>query len=207
MLARSSDAETRLAPLTPQPNIEMRQDACTALGHVPNTQRLGAAGRDAILRCLDDPNEAVRSAAAFAAGRRGVREAEPKLLTRMAGVPERNVIEALALLGSSNALPLIRAHAKSSGPQQSRAIRALTRFSLDPETEETLIDVLSRDPDPYTMKQAGEALIELGSVRALPALQQFVQKFARRLAKRSRKEVFRTFPAVIERLLKTGVPL
>ena len=60
--------------------------------------------------------------------------------------------------------------------------------------------MLSHDPDLYMMKQAAEVLIELGSARAIPALERFLRKGARGLAKRSRKRVFRTLPAAIERL-------
>jgi HEAT repeat protein len=103
-------------------------------------------------------------------------------------------------LRSERGLELALAHVKPGDPLLSEAIRAVTRFGRRPAIEDALLAVLANDPEPYSRKRAADALVELDCVRAIPALEHFLKKGARELAKRSRKEVLRSLPYEIERL-------
>ena len=119
---------------------------------------------------------------------------------------ERGVLRALGLLRSEAGFSLALPHVKPNDPELGDAIDAVVCFGSRPATEAALLDVLANDPEPHSMKRAAQALVELGAVGAIPALEQFLKKGARKLSKRSCKEVFRTLPDAIEGLKKLAQP-
>jgi HEAT repeat protein len=194
-IARSPDRVVLLSQLLAHSDPETRSSACVQLAHLPTPPDPGLS--KAIVARLDDVDEDVRWSATLAVGRLGLVDGEEKLLT----MPNaRGVIQALGLLRSERGLELALAHVKPGDPLLSEAIRAVTRFGRRPAIEDALLAVLANDPEPYSRKRAADALVELDCVRAIPALEHFLKKGARELAKRSRKEVLRSLPYEIERL-------
>lgn len=204
-IQRSADGFAILGSLVAHPDPETRASACVTLANVPQLISGSELARR-IVTLLDDANESVRHGAAIAIGRRGLVEGEPKLIELVASVPDaerkRSIIHALGLLASENAVGVLLAELGPDNPVRSDAIDALGRMRPQPEIEDALIRISETDPDVYVRNHAVRALAEVGTSVAIPALERFFEKDARRMSKRLRKDALRTLPLAIEQLKK-----
>jgi HEAT repeat protein len=149
----------------------VRQFAVEALGYAP-----GDLGRDAIERALDDPEPWVRAEAVVALCRvdptaDAIREA----LEDEAGWVRRNAVVALGKTGEASTDLLV--DRITDDPHDAVREYACQYLRDDPADVErcvrVLAAVLARDPGAFVRAKAADSLGDLGTDRAIEALQEF----------------------------------
>lgn len=193
-----------LVSLTRHADAETRQYACLTLGDTGHC----AEAVDALLQRLEDADPRVRGWGALALGRLGATEAEEALLHALARCVEEDLPDMLRALGClcfARALPEIQT--RIADPRErvrAAAIEAISKYPPTASSESALLACLESETDVSLRKRIVEALGEVGGARAVPLMQRFLDREARALSKRSRKESFRRVPAMIERARSRG---
>jgi len=153
------EACERLLALLESPNPDHRWWATMALAEINGS----SLATDGLLRALEDPDGAVRQAAALGLNQRPAVSAIPRLI-RALGDPDRLLARlaagALAALGTEAVSPLTVALRSKDPAVRIEAVRALAHID-DPAVVPTLFAALS-DPSAIVVHLAEEGLNRMG---------------------------------------------